>query len=86
MNTIGQSIVENNLTILEMKAEIDRLKQENQELRERNDLLVHNIIDNQNDKKEFLNNDEQSNEYIDFLNNDAIMYCYNAEYQLNSLE
>ena len=59
-------IVEGNLTILEMMAELDKLRLENQQLtKERDDfkegfMILHNIIEEQkqNDNKEFLNNDE----------------------------
>jgi uncharacterized protein (UPF0218 family) len=40
-------------TIWELMTEIERLKQENMELKIDNELL-HNIIESQNDKKEFL--------------------------------
>jgi hypothetical protein len=52
-------IVKENLTILEMKAEIERLTQENQMLKQ-DKLELHNIIENRNAVDSVKNNDDPS--------------------------
>jgi uncharacterized membrane protein YfhO len=74
--------------INELLAKIEHLKQENEQLTLDRDyykstcIELHNILENQNKPDE--SNDR--NEYVEeFLNNDAIMYCYNQAYEMASL-
>ena len=68
--TVGQPIVKGNLTILQMMAEIDRLKQENENLRQARDHykynyeLLHNKIVNENKYNDFQLADEDTEELL----------------------
>jgi succinate dehydrogenase/fumarate reductase flavoprotein subunit len=80
-------------TFMDMLQELNKLRMENICLKADNKQLqiekeqlindkneLHNMIDNQTDKKEFINNNS-SDEYIDFLNNDKIMDSYIEAYK-----
>lgn len=72
---VKQNEIECNMTMLEMMAEIERLRKENQKLEYDNDLL-HNIIENQNEMINTQNNDDPS--LLGDYENDNIEIDYEA--------
>ena len=65
--TVGQPIVKGNLTILQMMAEVDKLKQENENLRQARDHYKYNyeLLHNKIVNEECTSSNNQENNYDD---------------------